>query len=403
MGLKDKIILPNIISICLSSFLRGFIGGYLSWFLPLHVMKTGGAAVLAQIFSAIAIASFILSIPFAYISDIVGRKPLIILASVLTALGVLLIFLSPYSLPFLLAGVLIYNIAPIPASGASDAILPESILDKRILGRIISLLPIIPLVAMSLGSIVLGYLTDLLGIFIPLLIISVLSLIRIPILLILRETLKSRARSSLHIKESFAARIKELKVALSRPELRAFIGMEIIGGLFFFSAFMPSYFSDVMKLNKTVIGLAFSLFMIAQALGQPLSGFFVDKFGCKLSFLVNSAVTCIILALLTLIGPVYPLQALSLLFVSSLLSAFYNTAYFVYIAKATTEEIRATIYSAMEAVRAAPSFIAPFIGALVWNFSPYLIPLSLSILCLLEIPFIMMLREDFDAEKSRKN
>ncbi|TDA37471.1 MAG: hypothetical protein DSO07_12610, partial [Thermoproteota archaeon] len=112
----------------------------------------------------------------------------------------------------------------------------------------------------------LGYLTDLLGIFIPLLIISVLSLIRIPILLILRETLKSRARSSLHIKESFAARIKELKVALSRPELRAFIGMEIIGGLFFFSAFMPGYFSDVMKLNKTVIGLAFSLFMIAQAL-----------------------------------------------------------------------------------------------------------------------------------------
>ncbi|RZN59949.1 MAG: hypothetical protein EF810_06405 [Candidatus Methanodesulfokora washburnensis] len=152
MSLKDKIILPNIISICLSSFLGGFVRGYLSWFLPLHVMKTGGAAVLAQIFSAIAIASFILSIPFAYISDIVGRKPLIILASVLSASGVLLIFLSPYSLPFLLAGVLIYSIAPIPSSGASSAILPESILDKRILGRIISLFPIIPLVAMSLGS-----------------------------------------------------------------------------------------------------------------------------------------------------------------------------------------------------------------------------------------------------------
>ncbi|MGC9020933.1 MAG: MFS transporter, partial [Candidatus Methanodesulfokora sp.] len=391
MRLREKVVLTNIFSIILASLFGSFIVGYLDWFLPLHVMKTGGAVALAQIFSVIAIISFVLSVPFAYFSDIVGRKPLIVLSSVIRTLGILLIFISPYFLPILLTGILIYSIAPTIASGAANAILPESILDKRILGRVISLFPIVPLVGMSLGSVFLGHLTSTSGIFLPLLIISMLSLLRVSVLLALKETLSSKSRNLPDVREVFIAKTKELRATLSRPELRAFICMEIVGGLSFFSAFMPSYFSSVMRLNETVIGLAFSIFMIAQAIGQPISGFFVDRYGCKLSFLLNSMVGAIILASLTFIGPIYPIQAIFLLFISSSLSAFYNTAYSVYIAKVTTEEIRATVYSAMSAIKVIPSAIAPFIGALVWNLSPLLIPLSLSALCLLEIPFIMML------------
>jgi len=63
MRLREKVVLTNILSIILASLFGSFIVGYLDWFLPLHVMKTGGAVALAQIFSVIVSPSSLHSCP----------------------------------------------------------------------------------------------------------------------------------------------------------------------------------------------------------------------------------------------------------------------------------------------------------------------------------------------------
>jgi len=134
-----------------------FISGFLAWYMPLKIEEGFGPGVLGLIFSAASAASIVVGSLGGVLSDGVGRKPVVVLDSVLTLFGVVILILGCATLPILLpvSALVIYGFARI-GDAAVETLIYESV-DGNVLGRALSAMFAAGSIAAGAGSIVLGY------------------------------------------------------------------------------------------------------------------------------------------------------------------------------------------------------------------------------------------------------
>lgn len=164
-----------------------------------------------------------------------------------------------------------------------------------------------------------------------------------------------------------------------------------------FTLYVPLYLSRNAGFDMAQIGLLFSLTSIAQAVGQPVSGWFVDKYGPVKALLLNevgSGVLVLAFVAVTTTGD-YSITVPAAFFIltqSSYLSAFGNTAYQVYVAKVTNPETRATVYSAIEGLSMLSQTASPVLGYALWTIRPQLVYVASSAMSFFCVPLILILR-----------
>jgi len=209
-----------------------------------------------------------------------------------------------------------------------------------------SLSPVITLVSMSCGSATLGYITNTRGLKYLLTIVIVLTFLGAVSCFFLigtrrgtdnRRQKKSIFQGFIHMKELFLERTLALIAALA-----------LIGGFIttLSSTYLSTYLSNI-GFTEKAIGFLYSIFPIAQAVGQPISGVFVDSYGEKKALLLNASMAACAVAIFTILSVTSPSISPYPLIVSSFIAAFGNTGMLTYIAKAIPESRRATAYSSI--------------------------------------------------------
>jgi len=352
-------------------------------------MNIGGSEFLGFCFSLTSIISMISASSGGVLSDIMGRKSLSILGIMSLTLGSFVIYTNPSSKTPTLIGVLLILALPSIAGGTLVAILTE-LVPSRIIGKLMSLSPVITLVSMSCGSAALGYITNTRGLKYSLTIVIILTLLVAISCFFLIETRRgtnSKQKRSVfqgltHLKELFLERTLALIAAPALIE--GFITKPS-------STYLSTYLSNI-GFTEKAIGFLYSIFPIVQAVGQPISGAFVDSYSEKKALLLNASIAACAVALFTILSVTSPSISPYPLIVSSFIAAFGNTGMLTYIAKAIPESKRATAYSSITVLQKISGIPAPIIGAILWNLRPQLIFIFICLFNLMKIPLILLLK-----------
>lgn len=386
----------NVLFLAVAAFSYAFCAGYLAWFMPLHVSQVAGEALMSAYFSAARLLSGVAVPVCGILSDIVGRKPMVVASFLSFAAGVGLLALYPGSPLMLLASIALFALAPALHGGALPAMLAESV-DERVRGRVMSLFPVVGLVGSSSGSAALGLLAEAVGSGAALVAALAFASASLVSSLFLAET-------------GVRTRAAEVRMALRNPLAgirsvfldRSLYPLVLIAALWglnsrMFSLFLSPYLSRVAGFDAARIGLLFSATMVAQAIGQPASGWFVDKYGCVKALLLNEvgsgALVLAFVAVTTAGGqPLAALAVFPILMLSASLSAFGNTAYQVHIAKVTDPGARATVYSAVNSLSMLAGVASPILGYMLWSAGPQLVYVASSTMSFSCVPLVLMLR-----------
>lgn len=355
----------NLLLLYVSSFFMGFTFGYFKWVMPLLLMESEGALILGSVFSLSFLITAFTAFSGGILADRTGRRSIVVCGTFLFALGASFILGSLWVSWLLVLGVILVFMSPSFYRPAMNALITEST-QEAYLGRAFSIIPVLTLVGMSLGSGVLGIITEDIGVSYALWV----SLACAWTAVLLRMGICEPARKS----ESEPSPISiTFGVIKENPSLILFalivIGVGVTG---WFGVYFPSFLSDVMSLGEKTIGFLFSVFLISEAVMQPVAGWFTDKFNEKWALAINLGGSGILVVLFVLFSQIHVLTALLFIVFSSSLSGFYNIGYSVYIAHATQEKTRGTVYGGMETLSSLSSVPAPVIGAFLWEKSPFL-------------------------------
>jgi len=183
----------NYILVLLGRSSLMFMNGFLIWYLPLIIEKYFGPHILGLIFSITSLLSITTTSLGGLLGDLIGRRLVAILDSILTFIGILLLILgSIYDRFLLLITTLVFYGLASTSNAIIETIIYESV-DKNFLGRVISIMFTIGAISASLGSFILGNLiTYMKDIVIILLIIS--SSIYVISSIFLKETIIRRTK-----------------------------------------------------------------------------------------------------------------------------------------------------------------------------------------------------------------
>lgn len=183
----------NYILVLLGRSSLMFMNGFLIWYLPLIIEKYFGPHILGLIFSITSLLSITTTSLGGLLGDLIGRRLVAILDSILTFIGILLLILgSIYDRFLLLITTLVFYGLASTSNAIIETIIYESV-DKNFLGRVISMMFTIGAISASLGSFILGNLiTYMKDIVIILLIIS--SSIYVISSIFLKETIIRRTK-----------------------------------------------------------------------------------------------------------------------------------------------------------------------------------------------------------------
>jgi len=183
----------NYILVLLGRSSLMFMNGFLIWYLPLIIEKYFGPHILGLIFSITSLLSITTTSLGGLLGDLIGRRLVAILDSILTFIGILLLILgSIYDIFLLLITTLVFYGLASTSNAIIETIIYESV-DKNFLGRVISIMFTIGAISASLGSFILGNLiTYMKDIVIILLIIS--SSIYVISSIFLKETIIRRTK-----------------------------------------------------------------------------------------------------------------------------------------------------------------------------------------------------------------
>jgi len=356
----------NLLLLYISSFFLGFAFGFFRWVMPLLLMESEGAVILGTVFSISSVVTAFVAFSGGILSDRYGRRLIIVCGTILFALGSTLLIAS-HTIPLLLIfGVVFILMSPSFYRAAVDALISESA-DDAVLGRAFSVMPVLTLVGMSSGSVVLGYITESVGLLYAMTVSLVCAWVAVFVRILIIEPLKKTKA------ERSELSLSQIKAVVENRYLIFFAFIVIGTGLIsWFGIYLPSFMSEVMLMGEKTIGILFSVFSISQAVMQPVAGWFIDKFNERWALAVNLGGSGIFVLLFVFFSQINLFAAILSIVVSSSLSAFYNVGYSVYIARATKEKIRGTVFGGMETLGFLSSVPAPLIGAFLWEKSPYL-------------------------------
>jgi MFS family permease len=329
-------------------------------------MESEGAVILGTVFAISSIVTAFVAFSGGILSDRFGRRLIIVGGTVLFATGTTLLMASQ-TLPLLLIlSVIFIMMSPSFYRAAVNALITEST-DDAVLGRAFSIMPVLTLVGMSSGSAILGYITESVGLFYAMSVSFVCAWTAVGVRMLISEPVK---KTEIQPPPLSFTQVK----AVTLNNYLIFFAFIVIGtGLIsWFSIYLPSFMSEIMSIGEKTIGILFSIFSISQAVMQPVAGWFIDKFSERWALAVNLGGSGIFILLFLFFSHLSLYAAIISLVISSSLSAFYNVGYSVYIARATNENIRGTVFGGMETLGFLSSVPAPLMGAFLWEKSPYL-------------------------------
>ena len=360
------IIPRNLLLIYSSSFLMGFAFGYFRWIIPIILMETKGALILGTVFTFSFLITAFLAFSGGFLSDRYGRRLIIIGGTLLFATGATFLLASKVFPVLLVFGVLLIYTSPSFYRPAVDALITEST-RIALLGRAFSVMPVLTLVGMSSGSVVLGFITESAGLLTAASVCCACAWIAV----IFRVLIIEPSQQSEHSSSSFP--YWNVRAIVQKQYLLFFAFIVVGTGLIsWFGIYFPNFLSEILLLGEKKMGILFSILSISQAVMQPVAGVFTDRFNERWALGVNLGGSGVFVLLFVFFSRINIIIALFFILASSSLSAFYNVGYSVYIARATHEHVRGTVYGGMETLGSLSSVPAPFIGALLWEKSSYL-------------------------------
>lgn len=372
------LIMRNIILLSISTFLASFVYGYFYWNLARIVDMYGGVGLVAYYFTYASIVMAILTFFSGIISDVIGRKPMVILSAILYALGLsLLLVKSPISL---LISIMLMFAATAFSGGSIQALISESS-SGSILGRVFSITMFISLVGMSLGSTTLAIISSSFNLETAI----IAAVFTLWFCIILRVMLKeTRSGDSLSLKE---VGFKTLRLIIADEKYYPVVVLMVSAGLFnYFNVYLTLYFDKVLNFNEGLIGSIWALIMISTGLGQPFAGWFTDKYGVVKSYVLGLLMAGIMMVLFVAISRINPFLAVIFIVIQNFTVSLNHVAYNVYIAKVSHVSIRASAYASTWSIFTLASIPAYMIGGALWGIDP---TLTLIIPAVVDIAMIM--------------
>ncbi|NPA99904.1 MAG: MFS transporter, partial [Crenarchaeota archaeon] len=278
---------------------------------------------------------------------------------------------------------------------ASRSFFAESIEDaglKDFLGTAFSLAVTFSMISTSLGSLIGGFLINVLGYTKTFIIFLIMSIISLTMRLFYRETLKRR-ETSIQVRNPLQS-IKHLREIVGFKGISLIVVYVLIVSLIsnISNIYIPIFMEKILKMNKMLIGLSYCLMDILSAVVQPVAGKFVDKFGPLLGIMMMHIIAApMVIAFVNSVNPFYAIIFIS---ISSSASTFYYAGYPTLITKITKSEIRSTVYGVLTSVMKIGAIPGPILGALLWSFNPKMTFYATALLDVLAIIILILLRAE---------
>ncbi len=358
----------NVMITFVTVFIMGIVSAFVSWFLPIYLSSYGTLTLVAFVYTIANIVSIPPILVGGLMSDVLGRKPLILLSTLLYTISFsLLLFQSQITIAtaailMLLASALIFS--PL------TALLGESVEKDRI-AIVFSWKRLIATLAASIGSILLGYLVTF-GMKEIILICLGASLIAFTARLFLIETSPKRVRASI-----LTETVKILKnvgmIFKMKQHIRmiAFAVAIVSLGSGIFEIYFPIYLNKGLELSSQSIGVTYAISHVVPMAFFTIAGHIVERLGWLRSLVLAlftesiliSALAIIPWATVSFMSPF--IIVVSLYTLLTLASALDQVSGDKMLMNITTPEIRGVVIASLASITLLSKVFSPSIGALI--------------------------------------
>ena len=372
----------NLRALALRNFLYGLRMHMMRAMWQPFVLSLGASMPLLGLLEAIGGFGGIVStamLPLGgWLSDLRGRKPLLILSSAFGFTGVLALVLAGWAGDWrlLLPGVVLLGLIAIARPAADSMIAESTSLDAR--GRAFSLVSTAFAVAGVFAPTLGGLLAQRYGFVTTLAIASTLELLTLAaVALALQETRGLASAEPLHASDLIAL---ARSVFVPPPRLRAFY-IAVTVDMFAYGTgalLLPGLLTETYGFSPLQLGIMSSVTSLTWAVTQMFFGHQVDQRGC-VPFLILSETLGVCVTAGWLIAQSFEaFLALSVLY--GLLPATWVPAFLSWIANSVPEDQRAQEIGRLGAFRGLLSFAAPYVGGLLFEAVGYAGPILANML-----------------------
>jgi len=382
----------NVSLLSIQSAIGAFIKGFFSWALPILVERVGGVLIVGLIYTIERVLSAPLVLVAGLLMDSYGRKVNILLGVTLELVGLSIIAYLFHNLPLLTTALAIYMSAGWLMSDAISFLLMESV-EENVRGTALTLYRTTALVTSLIGSIVLGISVSVFNTEKVILLCIVLTISKLPVVFMLRETLVQKRVDSraISVVERFKTALGNLRVLRRKSILL----VSIFGVLMTFASTLAStyislYLFKVLSIGFSLLGIIYAGSRILPILSQFIAGRIVDSFGSLNTLIISVPLIGFLIFIMTLTYD--PLVAIIALLLIGAIEPFISTADSVLIMKITEQRWRGTVSGALGALSIVASTPAPILGSILWSISPHITMITMSTLVLLGIIPLLVLR-----------
>jgi MFS family permease len=396
----------NVLLIIVSSLFLSFSNAFFMWMLPIVFAKLSSILYLGFAYTVAYILSSPLSLIAGVIADHYGRKPVIIVSTLLILVAYL-IALSHLNIIIISIALVLLNVSVILSRPAVNSLIAESV-ESSLRGYAFTVITFTSYMSLAIGSFILGRLS-MRNLNYILLFISLLCFPALLMRLFLRETLAvkydkknvmtSSVQEIIRFFKNVPSTLRNVQITYIYLSLMAMLGSTAST---LFSIYIPVYLNMGLRLSMDVIGLVYTIAGITPLLVILIGGYLVEALGS----LVCLQLSLLLMAFPTLILTFLPygssLTVITLISASTLASALSQVSSNTLIANLAPQNIRAAVFSLLAALSLLASIAAPSLGALIFSLNMRLIPLVIGILFILSFKLSILLKLSVTKDETSK-
>jgi len=350
----------NVKALMIYAFLRGVGVGCFRTLFPLYLVDLGYKLEDVGLISTLALIPNVLILPIiGFLTDYVGRRPMIILTGIFTALSLLIPSLTTLY-PLLLLSSALLSFSVFSGQPSRSALIADSVDVKR-LGEAFAKVTLMFTMASAITPFIAGIAVEPLGYPMVFQLCGLLSFLGI-LYFVVRSKEVKRGRVTRGLKVEF---IDTFKVEKSIIWLYAFVSIDRFAWNLWFPL-MNAYFRDYLRMNPSIVGLYNSLIYSIVTITGYASGRIIDIIGYLGGLLTSEIIGSASAAMLGL-APNNTTLILGLMGIGLSLS-LWIPSYNIAIALNSNPKVRGRIYSKMNALRIGFSTPAPWIGGFIMEY-----------------------------------
>ncbi len=356
---QDHLILRNILLIQGVGFIKGMIHSFISWFLPILVMRCLGSIVFSLVFT-MRFVMFFSHLLGGYLADL-SRKWTLTLSDALLMLFLFCLLSFHGSAVDLLFLVFLWYFYYALPTAAAQLLRMESV-PSRWRGKILTIAPALTTTSYAVGSIIFGYIYTVCGFILLLQVMLILAFIALISRIFLIETTHRKRGRSEYFKEVFLL-IKD------RSYVWFVITALFIGIALNAKVFLSPYMKNVLKLNIMTIATFYALFDVISAVGSIYLGHVLDvhRYEIPRVFALYLLIDSMVITLAMILSTINPIL-ISIIAISEVISSTYFAAISLYVDERYRNVKGIALMSARALVDLA-AFTRPITG-LLWTYSP---------------------------------